>query len=535
MPRVEKKDPTPISGVTDQPSSPGLPTDLVQDASRRLGGACLFYVVTFTLAYFGSPFVLWLTEGKFPEHVLGVQSIIALVSIFLAIALFYFSRTTRMRPDLLLDIGLVFEVVGAFGISMSQFWGIFPEWSDEFFRSGYVGIPWECTWILLFPVMAPNKPGKALLASLGAASTGPLTILLSYHFGPTSPDTPLGFLFRYFLFTTYLCAGLAFLVSRTIYRLGAHVKRARDIGSYRLMGLLGRGGMGEVWVAEHRMLARPAAIKLIRPEALGFDDTIRQPVVRRFKREAQATAMLQSAHTVDLYDFGLANNGSFYYVMELLNGLDLQALIKRFGPVPAERTIHFLRQACHSLAEAHHAGLIHRDIKPANIYACRQGLEFDFVKILDFGLVKAFEGKGEWEMGLTAVHTTSGTPAYMPPEVALGKSDIDGRSDLYSLGCVGYWLLTGQMVFEGETPMQVIVHHVQTPPIPPSERTETEIPADLEEVILACLKKEPADRPPDARELDALLARCETAPGWTNEKARRWWELHLPKPAPADD
>jgi serine/threonine-protein kinase len=218
---------------------------------------------------------------------------------------------------------------------------------------------------------------------------------------------------------------------------------------------------------------------------------------------------------------------TFYYVMELLEGLDLETLVRRFGPVPPERAVHLLVQACDSLAEAHAVGLIHRDVKPANIVACRWGLMWDFVKVLDFGLVKA-----TWSMGdddrLTSDGLIVGTPGYMAPEAVLGEKGLDVRVDLYGLGCVGYWLLTGERVFVGRTPVEVLMHHVKTPPVPPSERSGREIPRAVEALVLQRLAKEPDGRPPSAEWLAARLAECETAVAWTPARAREWWEVNLP-------
>lgn len=304
------------------------------------------------------------------------------------------------------------------------------------------------------------------------------------------------------------------------------LEAGREICCYRLEEPLGSGGMGDVWVARHRMLDRPAAVKMIRPEALGSDATSRRNAVRRFVREARSTAALRSHHTIDLHDFGVTEEGAFYYIMELLEGLSLDELVRRFGPVPSGRAIYLLRQICHSLSEAHDAGMVHRDIKPGNIFTCHQGLDYDFVKVLDFGLVKTRDDLGTGDAQLTADNVVAGTPAFMAPELAKGLH-VDGRADLYALGCVGYWLLTGQLVFDEPTPLAVVIHHVQTEPIPPSSRTEMEIPPELERAILDCLAKDPADRPQSAHDLSQLLADCSTAATWDRGTAEEWWRLHL--------
>ena len=236
---------------------------------------------------------------------------------------------------------------------------------------------------------------------------------------------------------------------------------------------------------------------------------------------------MSSQHTIRVFDFGSTSEGTFYYVMELLAGRDLESLVREFGPVPADRAVYQLRQACHSLAEAHARGLVHRDIKPANIYVCRMGLEYDFIKVLDFGLVKVHARSPVQETMLTSNLTTTGTPAFMAPEVILGQSDVDRRADVYALGCVAYYLLTGQLVFEADTPMKMLMHHVQTPPIPPSQRTELNIPRELDELVMACLEKDPDKRPQDAGLLFEMACRCSMGGGWDNATARRWWEAHL--------
>jgi serine/threonine-protein kinase len=215
--------------------------------------------------------------------------------------------------------------------------------------------------------------------------------------------------------------------------------------------------------------------------------------------------------------------------MELLDGLDLENLVKQFGPIPAGRTINLLRQVCDSLAEAHGQGLIHRDIKPANIFTCRMGRAYDFVKILDFGLVKTAPHQGLADVeALTVEGMTAGTPAFMSPEQVLSKPHLDDRSDIYSLGCVAYWMLTGQNVFEADSPMEMAVHQVNKEPMAPSERTELPVPADLEEIVLACLRKDPNQRPASAEVLAGILAGCENASAWSETDARAWWELHMP-------
>jgi len=301
----------------------------------------------------------------------------------------------------------------------------------------------------------------------------------------------------------------------------------RAAGSYELVERLAHGGMGEVWRAEHRLLVRPAAVKIIRPEMLGAASAEEaRALLRRFEREAQTTAILSSPHTIDLFDFGLTRDGAFYYVMELLVGRDLQSLVREFGPLPAHRVTYLLRQLCHSLAEAHARGLVHRDVTPANVYVCRMGLEYDFVKVLDFGLVKF--APGSRSALLTADVTPSGTPAYMAPEVIEGTGEVDPRADVYSIGCLAYWMLTGHLVFEAGSSVGMLLQHLEAPPVPPSERSELPVPAEWDRIILACLEKDPARRPPDAGVLGEMLMDVRGPVDWSRTMAQRWWESHLP-------
>jgi serine/threonine-protein kinase len=287
------------------------------------------------------------------------------------------------------------------------------------------------------------------------------------------------------------------------------------------MEKLGEGGMGEVWRARHQLLARPCAIKLIKSDLLGEN---REAATERFRLEARTIASLSSPNTVRLYDFGVSETGSFYFVMELLTGMDLWSLVQRFGPLPPERVVAVLRQACRSLGEAHAAGLLHRDIKPQNLFLCRLGLDVDILKLLDFGLVKSLNEDGTQ---LTAAGTLTGTPAYMPPERVLGVT-ADERSDIYSLGCVAYWMLTGKAVFTGE-PMAVMIHHARTPPKPPSTIAPFPVPERLEQIVLACLEKTPEKRPSSALDLRNQLGEVTMTTAWTDERAEQWWREHLPE------
>ena len=297
------------------------------------------------------------------------------------------------------------------------------------------------------------------------------------------------------------------------------------VGSYNLIERIGAGGMGEVWLARHQLLARPAAVKIVHEAALGVAESP-SAARQRFAREAHVTAELQSPHTVQLYDFGITDGGSFYYVMERLRGIDLQRMVERHGPLPAERVVFLLKQACLSLSEAHSLGLVHRDIKPGNLFVCTLGRQFDFLKVLDFGVVSR-RGRGA-PAPITAAGLVLGTPAYLAPEL-MTQGAFDGRVDIYSLGCVAYWLLTGRPPFEGADAMSVLMQHSNATPLAPSELSEKPVPQDLDALVVECLSKDPADRPLDAERLAGRLDKLSVAGWWTQQKARAWWALHEPE------
>jgi serine/threonine-protein kinase len=502
----------------------GLPPDLLREAGRRLELASLLVAVAFAFALAVNPIVRLAGWYALPRP--RTHAVVSVVMIAVSVIVAGAARKRLLAPVRLIDLGLVYEVIVAFGIAIGD--NLTALTAERPLET----ISWLCVWIVIFPLVVPATPGKAIVASLAAASTWPLAYLIGLRLGNPSATTATVALNG---LENYVAAILALLPTFVLRRLGAAVQKAREMGSYELVERLDRGGMGEVWRARHRMLARPAAIKLIRPDRLGLGSgRAAENLVMRFEREAQATAALHSPHTVELYDFGVTREGTFYYVMEILDGLDLESLVRRFGPVPAERAAHLLVHACDSLDDAHFAGLIHRDIKPANLYACRRGRQHDFLKVLDFGLVKSSWADAHSDPALSRESAITGTPAYLAPEVVLGERAIDGRVDIYCLGCVAYWLVVGQRVFEGATPMELVLHHVQTAPVPPSRRGSIAVPRALEDVIMACLEKDPARRPASARDLAALLEATGLPRRWTPERAREWWDTHAPAaPAPA--
>jgi len=504
-----------------------LPNDLLKQASNRLGIVALLAAA------------LWVT-GTILDHVAfrvmshghpgvaysPVTDWIAVASALVSLALFFYTRNGERDPRFILDLGLVYMVATAFALGVLFHWEHVPStWPIS------PTISWIGVVILMSAAIVPSAPGKTLIAGIIAASMNPLGMLLAksrgaWDFGPNSN----ALLMHY---PDYLLVGIAVVISHVLTNLGRQVAKAREMGSYQLGKLLGSGGMGEVYEATHRMLARPAAIKLIRPEMIRAEDGERAHVaVQRFRREAEAAANLRSPHTVELYDFGVTEDQTMYFVMELLDGMDLQSLVRNHGPLPANRTIYILRQACASLEEAHVRGLVHRDIKPANIHVGRLGLQHDFVKVLDFGLVKSISAANADYSLATEAGITPGTPAYMAPEMALGET-IDGRTDIYALGCVAYYLLTGTLVFEADNVFQMMAKRLRDDPVPPSQRTSLPIPPAVDQLVLSCLQRQPADRPASAAELSQLLAAIDEMP-WNEEQARAWWNTHRPVPSQAE-
>lgn len=509
----------------------GLPSDVLEQAARRVRYVPLLAAVVYLVA------LGLLTTVTTPTLIAFHQVEVCAAGLTACVAFAAFLRWGPLTSYQTVEAGLFFQAFVALSIA----WLEMPRFVVTAYTTA--GISGLCVWQLLFPALIPVRTWKLLIASTGTSLMLPAVSKTLATAGVPVDEVAVGVT----TMPVAVCGLLGVVVGRIVYDLGRSVGEARLMGNYELVRRLRRGGMGEVWRAEHRLLARPAAVKLIRPELLARAGE--KPAVSRarFEREARATATLKSPHTVELYDYGVGNDGSFFYVMELLDGLTLRELVEDTGPLPPGRVIHIVRQACASLQEAHARGLVHRDVKPANILVCLQGTSADFVKVLDFGLVKPMTGastagdsvssisapvlsggSGESSLGApvdaTLAGTLRGTPETMAPETILGQP-VDHRADIYALGCIGYYLLTGKKVFSGNL-MAVLWGHRAHLPVSPSDRVSREIPRDLEDVVLACLEKDPERRPQSARALAEALNGCEHAHSWTDSDAEAWWRDH---------
>jgi serine/threonine-protein kinase len=365
----------------------------------------------------------WVLEPAGSETIgWNAVDVIAVTAVVTSVALFFFTRRPDLDPKLVLNLGLGYLVFTGLDLGLMMHWYPPPHGALD------PMLTWTGVVVLMFAAIVPTPPRKMLVAGLVATLMNPLGMWVGHARGIADVGSWTNALLMHY--PDFLLVGVSVVIARVVTGLGQHVSKAREMGSYHLGELLGRGGMGEVYKATHRMLARPAAIKLIRQDSLGGPDSEGAAVaIKRFRREAEAAASLRSPHTVELYDFGVTEDQTMYFVMELLEGTDLETLVRDYGPVPARRVVHIIRQACESLEEAHVVGMVHRDIKPANIHIGRLGLRYDFVKVLDFGLVKPVAGKVDEHSLATAAGLTPGTPAYMAPEMAMGES-VDGRADL---------------------------------------------------------------------------------------------------------
>jgi len=375
----------------------------------------------------------------------------------------------------------------------------------------------------VYGVFIPNEP-KVTLRVVMTMAVGPVVVLamvLQYGLSLNTAIDPVASSQNILSNALFLMIGasLATFSAHVVQGMRRQLHDAKQLGQYKLLHQMGAGGMGEVYLAEHRLLKRPCVLKLI-----NADMKDNRFALARFEREVQAAATLTHPNTIGIYDYGHTDDGIFYYVMEYLPGMSLSELVRAAGPLPPGRAVYLMRQVCGSLAEAHRLGLVHRDIKPANIHVTILGGRCDVPKVLDFGLVKV-ENPRDGLTNLTAQFTVSGTPTFMSPEQARGISEVDGRTDLYSLGAILYFMLTGKPPFERESPMATLIAHAGEPVVPPSQ-LQPGIPADLEAVVMRCLEKSPDARFSSAREMAAALAACACARDWDESDAEEWWLDH---------
>ena len=376
----------------------------------------------------------------------------------------------------------------------------------------YRGVPVIGAWTWL------PEYGMGVTSEVDVAEAyRPLTIL----------RTAFWILFALILFAAVAIFVFTIVVARLNRQIRIEALKTKQLGQYSIEEKIGAGGMGTVYRGHHAMLRRPTAIKLLDVERTSAQ------AIARFEREVQLTSQLTHPNTIEIYDYGKTPEGIFFYAMEYLDGMTLEDLVEKFGPLPEGRVVHILQQVCGSLAEAHGVGLVHRDIKPANIMLCRRGGMHDVIKVLDFGLVKNLGG-GSDQLTLTSDGTLTGTPMYLPPEGFAGPDKMTAQSDLYAVGAVGYFLVTGTPVFSSENLAELCMKQVNEAPELPSTRLGQPILADVEEILLACLAKDSADRPASARVLAEQLASCEAAGVWSERDAEAWWTQHAVGTQPID-
>jgi eukaryotic-like serine/threonine-protein kinase len=426
------------------------------------------------------------------------------------------------RPDLPLSRLRVVEILALTAYAAhcgwkdfehySRFWGTLPE-ADQWLVVSHSCLNWVFL-IFVYGILIPNDWRRSLRVLTGMAVV-PLAVYAATYLSFAESRRPEAPLFELFAMARVMAAAVAIAVfgAHKFATLRQQASEARHLGNYRIKRRLSAGGMGEVYLAEHRLLNRPYAIKLIRPE-IAVNPTSR----RRFEREIQAMARLTHWNTIEIIDYGHAPDGAFYYVMEYLEGLNLGELVERHGPLNPGRVVYLLRQVCAALAEAHGVGLIHRDIKPGNIMLTQQSGLVDVLKILDFGLVQHL-GPSDGDERLTQPGLVMGTPGYMSPEQAKGAADV--RTDIYGVGAVGYFLLSGQAPFGGRGMEQFLTSLAQEPT--PLRELRPEVPADLEAVIHRCLRRDPDERFADIPQVDQALAACVCAASWSSTEAAAWW------------
>ncbi|MFW5844865.1 MAG: serine/threonine-protein kinase [Planctomycetota bacterium] len=513
-----------VPGIPSRRSTGGTgATGVFEDTPRRVRLYALFFLIGYGLNVLQWQIVPFLTAGFWTGEMLLREMVM------LGLLALLWQRAAGWKPAQALwgacvvQLLAVVDVTTPSAAAMTHF-----GFSEE---SVTPGISWSAVMIVIFPLLVPARPRVHALMAVAAVLLPVLINGLMPLFG--RPATPAGLLWHWSI-ANAICAVLAIVCARLVHAMGTAVVQAQReltrMGSYQLIARIGAGGMGEVWLGRHHMLAFPAAIKVINADRLAAEGRNVERVLERFEREAAAMASLRSTHTVEIYDYGRTDEGAFFYVMELLDGLDFDELVGSHGAQPCQRVVHLWRQLCLSMAEAHDQGLVHRDLKPANLYVCRMGCELDVVKVLDFGLVlrRRVGGTGPEPTAddprLTEQQTVYGTPAFMAPEQAMDEPDVDYRADIYAMGCVMYFLLAGRPVFDEETAMKTMIAQVRKEPEPVQQVAGHAVPDALAALVHECLAKDRSARPADARAILARLRAVECPEPWTDEACRLWWD-----------
>ncbi|NVB84438.1 MAG: serine/threonine protein kinase [Kofleriaceae bacterium] len=432
-------------------------------------------------------------------YAIGAAGVLVLAIIWRG---FLVRRQLRLEALIAIDLFYATATGSIFGAASYLAW--------ELRSSAFANLLWSCFMVFLRCIVVPSTGFRTAIA--GALTFVPILVAaVGLALTTTQELPPLAYVSSAAIISSVVVL-LATIGSRILYGLRKQVSAAMRLGQYTIDRKIGEGGNGTVYRAHHAMLRRPTAIKLIQPDKAGAEN------VDRFEREVQHMSQLTHWNNVAVYDYGRSPEGYFYYAMEYLDGIDLENLVVDFGPQPADRVVEILVQVCSALSEAHRRGIIHRDIKPANILLCERGDVPDVAKVVDYGLAKVVDSR----VGDTS-RSILGTPAYISPEAVTDPTTMSPAADLYALGAVGYFLLTGRRVFEAKTNVDLCVQHVTATPKPPSTVTTRKIPPALEEAILRCLAKKPADRPESAAVLATLLRAAATGTGWSEDDARRWW------------